>query len=143
MEINRRAEGVVRYLRERKDKGWIDEVHYCDNGRGGKQDGGKGVAERYMTPTGGYGGLVSFTVNAEKFETSRFYDELRLCKGPSLGTNFTICMPYAMLAHYHELEEVGRYGVRGDLLRISVGLEEEGGETCEDVLKEAFERSRL
>ena len=55
-----------------------------------------------------------------------FYDALDVAKGPSLGTNFTLCCAYTLLAHYKELEWAAEYGVVEDLVRISVGLEERG-----------------
>ncbi|KAK3948368.1 pyridoxal phosphate-dependent transferase [Pseudoneurospora amorphoporcata] len=72
---------------------------------------------------GGYGFLVSI-----KFKTPAkaraFYDALHVAKGPSLGTNFTLCCAYTLLAHYRELEWAAEFGVVEDLVRISVGLEE-------------------
>ncbi|KAJ2682411.1 Cystathionine gamma-synthase, partial [Coemansia spiralis] len=71
----------------------------------------------------GYGGLLSvFFVGGEQAARA-FYDHLRCCKGPSLGTNFTLASPYTILAHYHELEWAAQYGVAADLVRISIGLE--------------------
>ncbi|QLL32449.1 hypothetical protein HG536_0C06180 [Torulaspora globosa] len=71
---------------------------------------------------GGYGGLFSLTFY--RLEQARaFFDALHLCKGPSLGTNFTLACPYAILAHYRELDQVARYGVERSLVRVSVGLE--------------------
>ncbi|OLL22673.1 putative cystathionine gamma-synthase, partial [Neolecta irregularis DAH-3] len=71
----------------------------------------------------GYGGLLSLT-----FETvgqaKSFFDALPLPKGPSLGTNFTLCSPYTLLAHYNELPWASNYGVEASLVRMSVGLEE-------------------
>ena len=52
------------------------------------------------------------------------YDALRVCKGPSLGANFTIVCPYTLLAHYTELGWAAECGVPAHLLRVSVGLEE-------------------
>lgn len=52
------------------------------------------------------------------------YDSLETAKGPSLGTNFTLCSPYTLLAHYGELEWAAQFGVESDLIRVSVGLEE-------------------
>lgn len=52
------------------------------------------------------------------------FDKLETAKGPSLGTNFTLCSPYTLLAHYGELEWAASFGVESDLVRISVGLEE-------------------
>ncbi|SCU78810.1 LADA_0A07800g1_1 [Lachancea dasiensis] len=80
---------------------------------------------------GGYGGLFSLTFYSES-QAQVFFDSLNLCKGPSLGTNFTLACPYAILAHYQELEEVKRYGVERALVRVSVGLEDS------EALKKAF-----
>lgn len=71
---------------------------------------------------GGYGGLFSLTF-FDLAQARAFFDSLQLCKGPSLGTNFTLACPYAILAHYQELDEVARYGVERSLVRVSVGLE--------------------
>jgi cystathionine gamma-synthase len=75
-----------------------------------------------MRKGGGYGGLLSFVLKAER-KTARVYDALRLCKGPSFGTVFTLVSPYTMLAHYHELEWAEDCGVSPNLLRVSCGLE--------------------
>lgn len=81
--------------------------------------------DRYRKEDGGYGYLLSI-----KFKTPAqavaFYDALDVAKGPSLGTNFTLCCAYTLLAHYRELEWAAEYGVVEDLVRISVGLEETG-----------------
>ncbi len=71
---------------------------------------------------GGYGGLLSFVLKAPK-KTPKVYDALRLSKGPSFGTPFTLVCPYVMLAHYHELEWAEGCGVPPNLLRVSCGLE--------------------
>lgn len=52
------------------------------------------------------------------------FDTLETEKGPSLGTNFTLCCPYTLLAHYGELDWAAEFGVDVDLIRISVGLED-------------------
>ncbi|EJS43093.1 str2p [Saccharomyces arboricola H-6] len=71
---------------------------------------------------GGYGGLFSLTFfDIEK--AKKFFNNLELCKGPSLGTNFTLACPYAIIAHYQELDEIAQYGVEKNLVRVSVGLE--------------------
>jgi cystathionine gamma-synthase len=51
------------------------------------------------------------------------YDALRVTKGPSLGTDFTLACPYTLLAHYDELPWVESLGVSRWLLRVSTGLE--------------------
>ncbi|NQW99544.1 PLP-dependent transferase, partial [bacterium] len=57
--------------------------------------------EAVMRKGGGYGGLLSFVLKSAK-KTPKVYDALRLCKGPSFGTTFTLVCPYTLLAHYHE-----------------------------------------
>lgn len=78
--------------------------------------------ESIMRKGGGYGGLLSFVLKNEK-KTPKVYDSLRLNKGPSFGTPFTLVCPYTLLAHYHELEWAESCGVSANLLRISCGLE--------------------
>lgn len=75
-----------------------------------------------MRPGGGYGGLLSFILKNPR-RTPRVYDALRLCKGPSFGTPFTLVCPYTLLAHYHELEWAEGCGVPASLLRVSCGHE--------------------
>ena len=82
--------------------------------------------EHYETirrPDGGYGGLLSFSLKQAK-KMPKVYDALRFCKGPSLGTEFTLASPYTMLAHYHELDWAAACGVPAELLRLSVGGED-------------------
>ncbi|KOG98709.1 cystathionine gamma-synthase [Saccharomyces eubayanus] len=86
------------------------------------------------TKDGGYGGLFSLTFfNME--EAKKFFNNLELCKGPSLGTNFTLACPYAIIAHYQELDEIAQYGVEKNLVRVSVGLENS------DVLCKVFQQA--
>lgn len=95
------------------------------------------TAENYqavMRKGGGFGGLLSFVLKAEK-KTPKVYDALRLSKGPSFGTPFTLVCPYTLLAHYRELEWAEGCGVSANLLRVSCG--------CEpfEVLQAAFEEA--
>jgi cystathionine gamma-synthase len=78
--------------------------------------------EAIRRPDGGYGPLISFTLKNENHAPA-VYDHLRVCKGPSLGTNFTLACPYTLLAHYPELDWAESCGVRRDLIRVSIGLE--------------------
>lgn len=75
------------------------------------------------TPDGGYGGLISFLLKKPQ-DAITFFNAINLHKGPSLGTNFTLACPYTILAHYQELDEVEKWGVDRNLIRISVGLED-------------------
>ena len=58
-----------------------------------------------------------------------YYDKLQVAKGPSLGTEFTLAMPYVYLAHYEYLKsesglnKLSELGINLNLLRISVGTE--------------------
>jgi cystathionine gamma-synthase len=71
-------------------------------------------------------GLISIIFDQD---LSHYYDKLLLAKGPSLGTEFTIAMPYVYLAHYECLKtENGRtklknLGLNPELLRLSIGIE--------------------
>lgn len=71
----------------------------------------------------GSGGLLSIVLKRPEFSTPVVFDHLEVCKGPNLGTNFTLCCPYTILAHYTELDFVEQCGVSRWLLRISVGTE--------------------
>tara|TARA_B100000965_G_scaffold270057_1_gene228432 strand:- start:41 stop:1516 length:1476 start_codon:yes stop_codon:yes gene_type:complete len=73
---------------------------------------------------GGYGCLLSFELRGGSEESKRVYDSLRVSKGPSLGTNFTLVCPYVQLAHFKELKWAESCGVSQHLLRVSVGLED-------------------
>jgi cystathionine gamma-synthase len=111
--INANAEAVCAYLAEHPK---VDRLYY----------------PKYTTPEdfaavkkagGGYSGLFSVLLKDAARSAPLFYDRLRVSKGPSLGTNFTLACPYTLLAHYDELDVVEAYGVSRYLVRVSVGLE--------------------
>lgn len=81
-----------------------------------------GHYETVMRKSGGYGGLISIALASPK-KAPKVYDALKLSKGPSFGTPFTLVCPYTLLAHYHELGWTEDCGVPTNLLRISVGQE--------------------
>jgi cystathionine gamma-synthase len=72
------------------------------------------------------GSMVSFVVD---MPLARFYDRLRLPKGPSFGMKNTLICPFIYLAHYDLiLTAEGRAtlaasGLNPDLLRLSIGCE--------------------
>lgn len=77
----------------------------------------------------GLGCLLSLLLRGDSEEnrsqrTEAFYDALHCLKGPSLGTPYTLCCPYTLLAHYSEMAWAEVQGVPKCLLRVSVGLEE-------------------
>ena len=68
--------------------------------------------------------MLSVLLHDPARNSARVYDALRISKGPNLGTNFTLCCPYTILAHYEELDFAASCGVSPHLLRVSVGLED-------------------
>lgn len=95
---------------------------------------GKEIYKKLKKPDGGYGGLFSVVFHDPR-ASAIFFDNLNIYKGPSLGTNFTLACPFTMLAHFNELDEVEKWGVDRNLVRVSIGLEDK-----DDLVKE-FERS--
>ncbi len=82
------------------------------------------VYESVRKPLGGWGSLVTFLLKDAETTAPRCYDRLEICKGPSLGTIFTLACPFTLLAHYTELDWAESCGVPRHLIRLSVGLEE-------------------
>ena len=78
----------------------------------------------FQRPDAGYGGLFSMLLKNPEQNSPAFFDALAIAKGPNLGTNFSLCCPYTILAHFNELEFVERCGISRYLLRVSVGLED-------------------
>ncbi len=80
--------------------------------------------QSFLRPGGGYGGLFSVILKNAERTAPRFFDALEIAKGPNLGTNFSLCCPYTILAHFNELDFVECCGISRHLVRVSVGLEE-------------------
>jgi cystathionine gamma-synthase len=112
--INRTAERVCNALRTHPLVERIDYPKYrdCENYRA------------FLRPGGGYGGLFSLLLRNAEHTAPPFFDALPIAKGPNLGTNFSLCCPYTILAHYNELDFVERCGISRYLVRVSVGLEQ-------------------
>ena len=73
--------------------------------------------------TPGYGGL--FTIEFETVKiAAAFFDSLELHKGPSLGANITLALPYVQMVFQKEKEWAARNGLKETIVRISVGLED-------------------
>lgn len=81
-----------------------------------------GIYGHLQREDGGHGCLLSFVLK-DKTKTPAVYDAMQFCKGPSLGTNFTLVCPYTLLAHYDELDWAESCGVDRMLIRVSCGLE--------------------
>ena len=80
--------------------------------------------EAVRRPGGGWGALITFLPKRPDNRSPRIYDRLAVCKGPSLGTVFTLACPFTLLAHYTELEWAESCGVSRYLIRLSIGLED-------------------
>ena len=81
------------------------------------------VYEQLRKPQGGYGAVVSFLPRHAAKNTPRIFENLRLSRGISLGTNYSLVCPYVQLAHYHELAWAKECGIDPLLLRVAVGTE--------------------
>ena len=82
------------------------------------------IYETVRRPGGGWGSLITFLPKNAEVTAPRIYDALAYCKGPSLGTVFTLACPFTLMAHYTELEWVESCGIPSHLIRISAGLED-------------------
>ncbi len=80
--------------------------------------------ERHQRAHSGFGGLLSIVLRDAAANTERFFDALQIPKGPNLGTSFTLCCPFTLLAHYRELDFAESCGISRYLIRVSVGLED-------------------
>jgi len=79
------------------------------------------------------GGMISFTLRTSM---ERFYDRLRLPKGPSFGMKTTLICPFMYLAHYDlvttpaGIAELAASNLDPDLLRLCCGTE-----SAEEIIK--------
>ena len=112
-KINTNTEFICDYLKSHKEieivyyPKFIDQKNY----------------DLIKKENGGYSGLFSIILKDKDFAVE-FYNKLTIAKGPSLGTNFTLCCPYTLLAHFDELEWAEENDIPSHLIRVSVGLED-------------------
>jgi len=115
--INANAAALTAYFRRSRA---VRGVHWAS------QPDSAATYAALRRPGGGDGGVVS-VVFQKPLET--VYDRLELLKGPSFGTEFTLCMAYVYMAHYDLVTTLGgrerlrHEGIDPELLRISVGIE--------------------
>jgi cystathionine gamma-synthase len=111
---NRNGELIARRLRAHPalERVWYPQWEFSE------------VYEAVRRPGGGWGSLVTVLPKDALHAAPRIYDRLALCKGPSLGTVFTLACPFTLLAHYAELDWAEACGVPRHLIRLSVGLED-------------------
>ena len=115
--IGKNTKQLVEYF---KTCSFIDKIFYC------LQPISEANYKALMKHEDAYSGVMSVTFNKP---FAQVYDRLNFAKGPSLGTEFTLLMPYVYLAHYdYILSQEGQailkeHDIPADLLRISVGSE--------------------
>ncbi|MEJ5203387.1 MAG: PLP-dependent transferase, partial [Anaerolineales bacterium] len=81
------------------------------------------VAARQMA---GFGGVVSFTIRGDLQTTSLFVDRLQIPYiSPSLGGTESLVIQPALMSYYDVApEERQRLGIRDNLVRLALGLED-------------------
>lgn len=73
--------------------------------------------------TPGYGGL--FTIEFDTvLAAAAFLDSVQLHKGPSIGANVTLVLPYVQMVFQKEKQWAAECGVNETIVRMSVGLED-------------------
>ena len=74
----------------------------------------------------GFGGVVTFEVEGDVASTSRFVDACRIPRiGPSLGGVESLIEQPSLMSYFDlEPEERDAIGMRGTLVRLSVGVED-------------------
>ena len=79
---------------------------------------------RPATPdfTPGYGCLFSVEFT-DVPAAATFFDNLHFCKGPSFGTDVTICQPYVQMVLQKEKQWAESNGLRETIVRVAIGLE--------------------
>ncbi|KAJ9076067.1 Cystathionine gamma-synthase [Entomophthora muscae] len=78
--------------------------------------------QAFMARDGGYGGVMSIQFKLPS-EAINFYNTIALPKGMSIGANFTLVAPFAVLAYPDDTEFAMHHGINPFLVRISVGIE--------------------
>ncbi|RYP50402.1 hypothetical protein DL768_004077 [Monosporascus sp. mg162] len=111
--INRNTQDVANVLHSRTDL--VKHVYYPSIGPS------KHFYDLVRRPEGGYGYLLSVEF-VKPAAAVAFFDALRVAKGPSLGTNFTLACPYTLFAHYGEMDMVAAYGVVEHLPSIKTAV---------------------
>lgn len=74
----------------------------------------------------GFGGVVTFVLNADLVETGNFIDKLEIpLIAPSLGGTETLVSQVALISYYElSSEERNAIGIKDSLVRLSVGIED-------------------
>ncbi|MFA7084265.1 MAG: PLP-dependent transferase [Arcobacteraceae bacterium] len=116
-KINLNTKELIQYLEQQP---YIKKIHAPTLNETSK------YYKELMKDENAYGGVISLEFN---LPFQNVYDTLNFAKGPSLGTEFTLLMPYVYLAHYDMIvsvkgkEFLKQHRLPVDLLRVSVGCE--------------------
>jgi cystathionine gamma-synthase len=100
----------------------VKDVHWA------LQPGGRDHYLKLARTPQSTGGMITFTLR-QPGALEKFYDRLRLPKGPSFGMKCTLICPFMYLAHYDlvttpaGLAELAASHLDPDLLRLCVGTE--------------------
>lgn len=130
-KINENTRAVASWLRQQPK---VDSLYWTFSADTRKN------YEAIATGLAGPGSIITFTVHGE---LKRFYDNLRMPKGPSFGVDFTLCCPFMYMAHFDLVTTpegrayLNGLGIPPDLIRLSVGTEPV--EEIIAVLKEALD----
>ncbi len=129
-QINRSAPAVIEFLRGHPA---IKSLHWS------RQPGSLKNYDALARSPDAVGSMISFTLN---IPLARFYDRLRLPKGPSFGMKSTLICPFIYLAHYDLVTtpegraHLAANGLDPELLRLSIGCEP--AEDIVEALREAL-----
>jgi len=116
-KISSNTKALVEYL---KTCSYIDKIYHCFS-----EENKKNYSQTIID-NNSYTGIVSVTF---KKPLTQIYDNLNFAKGPSLGTEFTLLMPYTYLAHYDMIKTkqgnnfLKKIDLPIEIIRISVGCE--------------------
>jgi cystathionine gamma-synthase len=119
LRVKRQNESALSIARWLEEQPQVERVYYP----GLPSHPDHAVARAQMT---GFGGVVSFLVKGDLAQTSRFIDGCRLAQiAPSLGGPETLIEQPALMSFYElSTEQREAVGIRNNLVRLSVGLED-------------------
>jgi cystathionine gamma-synthase len=119
LRVKRQNESALHIARWLEEQPQVEKVYYP----GLPSHPDHAVARAQMT---GFGGVVSFLVKGDLDRTSTFIDGCRLAQiAPSLGGAETLIEQPALMSFYElSTEQREAVGIRNNLVRMSVGLED-------------------
>ena len=113
-QTNATAEALTEWLSAQPE---VAEVYY-------PRLRARALYDEFKRPGAGYSGLFSVVLRDAARASAPFFNRLEISKGPNLGTTFSLACPFALMAHYGELDWAERCGVSRHLIRFSIGLED-------------------